>query len=115
MDRPGIAIWGWTLGFSMSLLYLLMGIACGAWIGLTEEKVRDVTFGLSLLPLAFYLVGIGAATLFHFYVKSSYPLSILIGFATNFCLLFFLWRSVIHALQRLRRGDIPFESFAGRK
>jgi hypothetical protein len=115
LDRPGIAFWGWALGFSMSLLYLLMGIACGAWIGLTEEKVRDVTFGLSLMPAAFYLCGVGAAYLFYQYVRSSYPLAILIGFAVNYGLLVFLWQSVLRALQRMRRGDIPFESFAGKR
>lgn len=115
LDRPGIAFWGWALGFSMSLLYLLMGIACGAWIGLTEEKVRDVTFGLSLLPAAFYLCGVGTAFLFYQYVKSSYPLALLIGFAVNYGLLFFLWQSVIRALERMRRGDIPLESFAIRR
>src|SRR5262249_48361450 len=106
---PGIALWGWGFGFFCALLYLAFSAVCGAWIGITEEKARDITIGVVLLPGAFCFLGVAAAFYVWYTRQWNYAAAIGLFLVITLSLLSYLWFSTLHELHKIRRGDLPFE------
>ncbi|MEP6755131.1 MAG: hypothetical protein ABJA67_06505 [Chthonomonadales bacterium] len=103
------ALTGYFYGFFLSLLYILLCVVTGLWIGITEGRTRDVTIGVYLLPLSFCVIGAGSAFYtwrywnWGFYAYNSLFVAITVGITI------FMWRNSIKELNSMRVGDVPFE------
>lgn len=106
---PFIALWAWAYGFFLSLVYLMMCMVVGMWIGITEVKARDMTIGVYLLPFSFCVIAAGCAFYTWRYWQWNYFQYNALFVSICLVLVFWLWSNAMKELHRMRRGDVPFE------
>lgn len=109
LGYPLQAFWGWGFGFFMSLMYLAIAAVTGAWIGITEQKARDMTIGVFLLPISIFLIGAAVAIYMMANHRWGYFAGVSLFLGIDLAFLFYLWQNTLIELHKMRHGDVPFE------